>query len=94
MNKKLSLSERRIVREVIREAAEARGMRLRDFLEAVDNGDEECISELSVALYLHPKASEIDVDRLREILQLILEFIRALIPILSLFLKKGRGKRG
>jgi len=83
--KRFSRAERKLAREVIRDAAESAGMSRLRFMRAVDRGDQAALDELKVSLAGHEEAAEIDVDRLREILQVILDFISQLLALFSMF---------
>ncbi len=83
--RRMSRSERKLAREVLRDAAEAAGMRRLEFMRAVNNGDVEANDELKMSLAASDVAREVDVERLREILQVILDFISQLLAIFSMF---------
>ena len=84
MAREFTRKERKQARKVIRNAAEAAGMRRVAFMRAVDAGDQECVDELKVSLAASGMAGEVDIDRLKEILQMILEFIKQLLAIFAM----------
>jgi len=83
--RRITRSERKLAREVIRDAAEAAGMRRLEFMRAVDEGDVEANDELKLSLLQHPGAREIDIERFKEILAVILDFIKQLLAIFAMF---------
>jgi len=83
--RRMTRAERKVAREVIRDAAEAAGMRRLQFMRAVENGDSAAVEELKVSLASQAESGEIDVDRLREIFNMILEFITKLLQLFALF---------
>lgn len=83
--RRMSRSERKLAREVIRDAAEAAGMRRLEFMRAVQAGDVEANDELKLSLAASDAALEVDVERLREILTMLLDFISQLLAIFSMF---------
>ena len=82
---RMTRAERKLAREVIADAADACGMRRLQFMRAVDQGDPTANDELKVSLAAHDDVGEIDIDRLREILEMILEFISKLIAMFGMF---------
>ena len=82
--------DRKLARELIADAASACGMRRLEFMRAVNSGDEDANDELRLsvstrcALDTH-KPGTIDVERLREILQMVMEVITRLLEIFSMF---------
>jgi len=80
----MTRAERKLARDVIADAAEAAGMRRLEFMRKVNAGDTVACEELKVSLAAHPDAREIDIDRLRELLDLILEFIAKLLSLFAL----------
>ena len=87
--RKFNRSQRKLAKEVIRDAAESCGMRRLEFLRAVDAGDRNATDELKLSLAAHEEVGEIDPDRLQEILQMILEFIKALLELFAMFADAG-----
>ena len=85
MGRQLKRTERRLAREVVQDAALNAGMRRLEFMRAVNNGDPDAMDELRVSLASRDDAGEIDTDKLKEILDMILEFIAALLEIFSAF---------
>ena len=82
--RRLTRAERKLAREVIADAAQAAGMRRLEFMRAVHRGDQAAIDELKVSLSTRDEAREWDIDRLREILDLILAFIEKLLALFAL----------
>ena len=83
--RKMTRAERKLARDVIADAAEAAGMRRLEFMRAVDRGDQYCKDELKMSLAAHDEAREIDIERLQEILQMILDFISQLLALFGMF---------
>jgi len=83
--RRITRSERKLAREVIRDAANAAGMRRLEFMRAVQAGDVEATGELKLSLAGHEDAREIDIERLKEIFAMILDFIKQLLAIFSMF---------
>ena len=83
--RKMTRAERKLAREVIADAADAAGMRRLEFMRAANRGDRVAVDELKVSLAAHDEAREIDIDRLQEILQMILDFIKQLLELFSMF---------
>jgi hypothetical protein len=84
----MTRTERKLTREIIRDAADACGMRRMEFMRSVDRGDATANEELKASIAAHEysdKPGEIDIDRLKEILEMILEFISRLLEIFSVF---------
>lgn len=82
---RVTRTERKLAREVIADAADACGMRRLEFLRAVDRGDTEAHDELRLSLVAHDAVGEVDIDRLHEILQMILDFISQLLAMFGMF---------
>jgi len=83
--RRMTRAERKLAREVIADAADAAGMRRLEFMRAVSNGDVIATDELKMSLASHEDVREIDIDRLKEIFQMILDFISQLMALFSLF---------
>jgi len=83
--RKTTRAERKLAKEVIRDAAEAAGMRRLEFMRAVQAGDVSANAELKLSLVAHEDAREIDIERLKEIFQMILDFISQLMALFSMF---------
>ena len=83
--RRITRSERKLAREVIRDAANAAGMRRLEFMRAVDEGDVEANDELKLSLLQHPGARDIDIERFKEILAVILDFIKQLLALFAMF---------
>jgi len=81
----MTRAERKLAREVIADAADAAGMRRLEFMRAVNNGDVIATDELKMSLASHEEVREIDIERLKEIFQMILDFISQLMALFSLF---------
>ena len=77
----LTRSERKIANEAIRDAAAAFGMRRRPFMREVDAGNPAATEELENSLAMADVGWEWDPERFKEFLNMILEFIRALLAI-------------
>jgi len=87
--RRISRAERKLAREVIRDAAKAQGVSRLKFMRAVNRGEEAALDELKISLAAHEDAREIDIDRLREILQVILDFIKQLLALFGMFADTG-----
>ena len=83
--RRITRSERKLAREVIRDAANAAGMRRLEFMRAVDEGDVGANDELKLSLLQHPGARDIDIERFKEILAVILDFIKQLLALFAMF---------
>ena len=83
--RRMTRAERKLALEVIDDAAKACGMRRLEFMRAVKRGDAVANDELKLSLAANEDAREIDVDRLRELLQVILDFISQLLAIFGMF---------
>jgi len=88
---KFTRAERKLAKEAIQDAAQACGMRRMEFCRAVNEGNAGCVEELKVSLATHEDVSEIDIERLREILQMILDFIKQLMAIFGMFADNAQG---
>jgi len=80
--------DRKLAREIIADAASACGMRRLEFMRAVNSGDEDANDELRLSVSTRcalDKPGSIDVERLREILQMVMEVITRLLEIFSMF---------
>ena len=84
---KIGRQEQKFANVVIRDAADACGMSRREFLEAVNTGDPEATEELrlSILAVSDGKPEVIDIERLKEILAMILDFIRRLLELFKAF---------
>jgi len=85
--RKIRREDRKLAREVRNDAADACGMRRLQFMRALAAGDVDCNEQLRLSLIEHPDAGEwdIDVDKLKEILAMILDFIKQLLAIFGMF---------
>ncbi len=88
MKRKFSRADRKLAKEVIRDAAESMGLSRREFVKGVRaeqakdyKGMTPHTDELKMSLAMHDGVGEIDIDRLREILQMIFQFIAKLLAI-------------
>lgn len=83
---RFSRADRKLAREVIADASQALGMRRLEFMREVGAGNETCLAELKTSLVMHDDAPGFDPERFQEILQMILDFIKQLLELFSLFL--------
>jgi hypothetical protein len=91
--RRMSRSDRRLAKEVLRDAAEAAGMRRLEFCRAVQRGDEDAMDELKLSLASHDDALRFDPDQFSSFLDTmfssfldtILKFIEQLLAIFSMF---------
>lgn len=79
--RKKSLRDRREIARFVRRASRSMGMTRVEWLEAYEAGDEEVVAEANMM----GASLDIDIDRLREILEMILEFIKALMALFGGF---------
>jgi hypothetical protein len=83
--RRMSRADRRLAREVVRDAAEAAGMRRLEFMRAVVDEDQDAVDELKLSLALHDNALGFDPDEFGQFLAMILEFIEMLMAMFSMF---------
>ena len=83
--RRMTRAERKLAMAVIDDAANACGMRRLEFMRAVKRGDAVANDELKLSLAANEDAREIDIDRLKEILEMILDFISQLLAIFGMF---------
>ncbi len=79
--RKKSLRDRREVARFVRRASRSMGMTRVEWLEAYRDNDEEVVAEANMM----GAALDIDIDRLREIFEMILAFFQALLTLFGGF---------
>ena len=87
--RRMSRADRKLAREVVRDAADAAGMRRLEFMRAVQDEDPDAMDELKVSLAQHDDALRFDPDEFGQFLTMILEFIEKLLAIFAMFADAG-----
>ena len=89
---KFSRQDRRLARDVMRDAAEAMGQSRRELMRGVMServngyrGPTPHLDELETSLALHDDAPGFDIEEFGRILEMIIEFIQKLMAIFGMF---------
>jgi len=89
---RFSRADRKMAREVMRDAADAMGESRREFMRGVMTekaadykGSTPHLDELETSLALHDDAPGFDIDEFARILDMIIEFIKKLMAIFGMF---------
>ena len=78
-------ADRKMARAIRNNAAASFGVGRFEFMAAVVDGDVEAINELKMSILEQDGSLELDIERLQEILDMVLDFIKALMAIFSGF---------